>query len=422
MSLVPSAALCIAGRELGGPRRSPDGSWVAYIASWAGRTALSVVPLAGGPERVVGVAGPDDPLPQLGWGAAPFDWLPDGSGLVIAARDGNLWLQPFPGGTARRLTDQPVGRSAGSPVVSPNGRSIAYVVDLAEIRLVGLDGSVLPAPPIEADFVNDPVWSPSGALAWQQWSVPAMPWDDAWIGCWDPSSGLVRQLGAAGRQAQQPRYATDGRLWSLRDDTGWLTCWVDDHPAVSDTCEHGNPTWGPGQRSFAPSPDGRRVAYNRNEGGFGRLCVASPASGEVVELGRGVHTQLEWRGSTITALRSGARTPVELVAFELDRSTEGSATRRTLVHGAPLGWDAVELTEPESVDWPADDGVSIAGRLYRAGRADGRLLCWLHGGPTDQWQVGFHPADRLLGARAGGTFSSPTFAAPPDTAGTTSRR
>ncbi len=386
MSLVPSPELCTSGRELGGPRRSPDGRWVAYVVAWAGRSALGVVPVGGGPERLISAGRPDDPQPQLGWGAAPFDWLPDGSAIAFAARDGNLWLQPFPGGRPRRLSDLPVGRSVGAPAVAPDGSAIACTVDLAEIRIIALDGSSVPGPSTEADFVVDPCWAPDGRLAWQQWSVPAMPWDHSTIGCWDPAEGTIGWLGSDAHQAQQPRFDASGRLWSLRDDRGWLNCWTDDRPAVDERFEHGNPTWGPGQRSFAVSPDGRQVAFNRNELGFGRLCVATPATGDVRELGRGVHTQLDWQGGVLTALRSGARTPTELVAYDV-----AGGTKTVLAHSAVLGWSAVELTEPEAVDWQAADGATVYGRLYRAARSEGRLLCWLHGGPTDQWQVGFLP-------------------------------
>ncbi len=382
---MPSAELCIAGRELGGPRRSPDGRLVAYVSVWAGRGALFVVPVDGGPERLVSTLGPADAPPQSGHGAAPFEWLPDGSGLVYAARDGNLWSQPFPGGLPMRLTDQPAQRPLSGTAIDSRGTRIAAVADLAELVVVSADGTPLEVPSVEADFVVDPVWSPDGRLAWQQWSVPSMPWDDSRIGWWDPRTGRRGSHGGGGAQAQQPRFDSRGRLWSVRDDGGWANCWVGDTPALAEEQEHGDPTWGPGQRSFAVSPDGSQVAVQRNENGFGRLCVATPATGSVVELGRGVHSQIEWRGATITAVRSGARTPPALVAYDMP-----GGARRTLIELAPLGWSAVPLDEPEAVRWTAADGVEVHGRLYR-GAGDGRLLCWLHGGPTDQWKVAFLP-------------------------------
>jgi dipeptidyl aminopeptidase/acylaminoacyl peptidase len=46
------------------------------------------------------------------------------------------------------------------------------------------------------------------------------------------------------------------------------------------------------------------------------------------------------------------------------------------------------------VEWPADDGATVHGRLYRPSHplADPPpLLVWIHGGPTGQWVVGFQP-------------------------------
>jgi dipeptidyl aminopeptidase/acylaminoacyl peptidase len=47
------------------------------------------------------------------------------------------------------------------------------------------------------------------------------------------------------------------------------------------------------------------------------------------------------------------------------------------------------LVEPELLNLPARDGASIPARLFRAPRPNGRTLCLVHGGPTDQWQVTF---------------------------------
>jgi len=61
------------------------------------------------------------------------------------------------------------------------------------------------------------------------------------------------------------------------------------------------------------------------------------------------------------------------------------------------GWEAAGLAEPEVVRWPADDATVIVGRLYRptapaapGGGGPPPLLCWVHGGPTDQWPVTFN--------------------------------
>ena len=49
------------------------------------------------------------------------------------------------------------------------------------------------------------------------------------------------------------------------------------------------------------------------------------------------------------------------------------------------------MPNPNSSRSPPRDGDTVHARLYRADAATDRLLCWLHGGPTDQWQVTFMP-------------------------------
>src|SRR5205807_2697005 len=99
-----------------------------------------------------------------------------------------------------------------------------------------------------------------------------------------------------------------------------------------DEHEHGGPSWGPGQRSYAWSPDGTKIAFNRNEGGFGRLCLLDVASAQVTELEKGMHGGLTWVGDRIACIRSGARTPDQVVVVD---PTTGERT--TLARGPVAG-------------------------------------------------------------------------------------
>jgi dipeptidyl aminopeptidase/acylaminoacyl peptidase len=222
------------------------------------------------------------------------------------------------------------------------------------------------------------------------WNVPAMPWDASVIVVRRPwRNGELERIDANQVQMQQPRFNSDGRLGFLCDAGGWLNVWLAGRPAVTEPFEHGGPLWGPGQRSFAWSPDGGEVVFSRNEGGFGRLCVApvTAAAGDAQDVAKAVHGQLSWVGETIVALRTGGRTPTQVVAY--DSSTWA---RRTLAVGAYRGWeDHPALVEPELLEVPAADGSTLHARLYTAPEPNGALLCWVHGGPTDQWQVTWMP-------------------------------
>ena len=388
--------MCGRGRVLAEPRLSPDGEWLAFLATAGGRASLVVVAAAGGPEVVVTSAPP--PPPTASYGGGVFDWTPSGDALVYVAVDQLLYHQPVGGGPPRLVVaDGPVA----APAVSPDGTQVAYVRDGRHVAVASLvEGGSWPVrlSSGDNDFAFDPAWSPDGRqVAWQEWDVPAMPWDDSRIVV-APSDGTGTPAAVAvpGPAAvAQPRFAPDGRLGFLCDAGGWLNLWETSpeggaRPLVEEAAEHGGPSWGPGARTFAWSPDGRQVALCRNESGFGRLVVVDRATGGTRDLDRGVFTGLCWAGERVAALRSGGRTPDQVVLLD-----PRSGARRTVARGPVAGFEAAGLPEPEVVTWDGEElpgvGPTVHGRLYRAtGDPTGVLLVWIHGGPTGQNQVTFN--------------------------------
>ncbi|MGE0795540.1 MAG: prolyl oligopeptidase family serine peptidase [Acidimicrobiia bacterium] len=411
-----TAAMCAAGRDLGEPRLSPDGAVVAFVATRDGRGELVVVDAGGGPERVLTAGEPPRRARDLGGGV--HDWLADGSGLVFVAASGALHVQPAGGGPVSWLWGPGTGSTVASPAVSPDGRRVAVVVDDRAVVVVELATGTARVVSDAHDFALDPVWAPDGRrLAWTAWDDPAMPWDDGRVVV-ATADGADRPrvvAGGGGSAAQQPRFSPDGTTLAVLDDrSGWCNLTLvplDGGPvtALAEPFEHGGPSWGPGQRSFAWSPDGRTLAVTRNEDGFGRLLTWAPgpagrrAAGavEAATVGRGVHGGLSWRGGRLAAVRTGGATPTQIVVHE-------AGTRRTLAIGPVAGFPPAE---PELVRWPGDDGTAVPGRLYRPDRASTAapsaaapstaapstavgpppLLVWIHGGPTDQWPVTFRP-------------------------------
>ena len=390
---------CIGGPDLSEPQLAPDGSLLVYVRSTAGGSALMLSLLDGAPPRQLSSYPP--PRGGRGLGGGCWAWLPDSSAVVYTAIDGNLWMQPVPGGAVRRVTDLEQGRAAQAPAVAPTGGAIAYVVDQGEIWLQPLDGGQ--ARRLDdgtADFCFDPSFVAADDIAdpgagdvvwvvWQAWNVPDMAWDASRMERVNTSTGERGTIVGVGA-IQQPR-GTPAGLLSVRDDTGWNNVWLDDHVLVDEPFEHAGPTWGMGQRSFAASPDGSRVAFTRNESGFGRLCVVDVATGTVEKVAQAVHGQLSWCGSRLAALRTGARTPPQIVVYDTRSPAKGSWERTFVDFGSYSGWDDEALVEPELLDIVARDGATIHARLYRADDSNGRLICWLHGGPIDQWQVTFMP-------------------------------
>jgi len=409
---------CIGAREVIEPRLAPDGrSLVVAVSDAAGAvlvrhrlgpstdaaaTAARVDPTDPG-EVVVA-----NPAPRVGrgFGGGCWCWAAGGRAIVYAAVDGNLWWQDLPdeeapeGGAAspaRKLTDHGPERVAQAPHAGPDDR-VVYVLDQCEVWCAGPDGAT--AVRLDdggADFCFDPQIAPDGSGAlWVAWNVPDMPWDRSRLVRVRFDGAPVPDL-VPTHAVQQPRFAPDGTVVCVRDDAGWNNVWWGDRVLVDEPFEHGGPTWGLGQRSFAVSPDGTQVAFTRNEAGFGRLCVAARGADgrlvEVRELGRGVHGQLSWEGERIAALRSGARTPTEVVVHEMP---EGA--RRQVLVGPRHPWDRDALVEPATLQVPTSDGAVVHARWYRADDPVG-LICWLHGGPTDQWQVTFLPRIAFWRAR-----------------------
>ena len=378
---IPAAA-GTAGRTVADPQLAPDGSMVAFLSMGSGATQLVLVDATGGPERVLPTDVPPNRTHPMAGGV--FGWSPDGLSIVYCASDGSLRMQPIDGAATHALTPAAESSLSG-PCLSPDGKRVAVVVDERSVMVVPLDGTPPVPIPTSADFAFDPAWLDASTVVWHGWSPPDMPWDHSTVfaapadgSC--PARPLVDQ---PDMQVTQPR-PRNGHLAYLSDATGWLNLWVDGRAMVDEPFEHGGPTWGPGIRTFAWSPDGARIAFCRNEGGFGRLCVVEVATGAVRAVARAVHTALSWRGDRLVALRTGGITPTVIVSYD-----DGKWERTILARGPAIGVER-GAAEPDLVTYPGYDGFELHARLYRARSGSHRLLCWIHGGPTDQWPVTFN--------------------------------
>lgn len=389
--------LLTSGRDLTEPRLAPVGpAQVAFVQRSGRAASINAVWLEGPAHERILTFGPA-PAPGRGLGGGCFTWVARGDelSLVYVATDGALWWQR--GATLTRLDgpgDQATPRSCRAPSVDAAGRRLAYAIDEAEIWLADLDAIGDGASPETArrrvdagdhEFCFDPALAPDGStLSWQGWSPPWMPWDASARVDLDVATSRLRVTTHDDAAIQQPRFTVNGVAVQADDRSGWMNVSGSDGPLVAEPVEHAGPTWGMGSRSFAFGPGGRRVAVARNTDGFGDLVIADLERGTRAALGRGVHGHVDWVGDHIVALRTGARTPTQVVAYE-----PMSGERTVVATSGVEAWPLDELPEPDVIAHTTDDGATLHARRYVAGA--GRLLVWVHGGPTDQWRVDWRP-------------------------------
>ena len=321
--------------------------------------------------------------------------------VVVVGGDGRLLALGLETATRRVLTRD--GRAL-APTVSSRGE-VAFAIerdDACDIAVVPLDGSAWPVRISDADYAWNPAWSPDGSLlAWHEWDLPGMPWDASRVvirrsDATDNGEAevIMKTIGGDAVAASQPRFSPDGtQLAFISDADGWPTLWVADpdganaRVVLAEQREHAEPEWGPGQRSYAWSPESTELAWCRNEDGFGRLVIAAPGKRSARELSKGWHRGLDWSERGIACVRSGAKTPPQIVVL----AANGSG-RRSVARGPVGGFEATGLVEPRAVTWKSGS-ATVHGLLWRAAeesslvRSARPLIVLVHGGPTSQAQA-----------------------------------
>jgi dipeptidyl aminopeptidase/acylaminoacyl peptidase len=375
---------------------------VGWVESFAGRADLVVAdaPAAAGERLPPTVVTPDLAVTGVGaYGGGAWCWGSEAEVVHVAA-DGRLAAVPVAGGPVRILVDR--GRCS-APAGSRDGL-VAVSLDEGDrchIATVPLDGS---AWPVKVSTGGDFAWDPAvagDAIAWVEWDLPSMPFDESRLLLFVSGAAPHIVAGDGPVSVGQPRFSPDGaRLAYVSDATGFWNVWVADadgsdaRPVLAEEHDHASPTWGPGQRSFAWSPDGTEIAICRNEDGFGRLIVVPADGGKRMpkprELSKGWHHSLDWGPGGIVCVRSGAKTPPTVTVID-----PGGGPRTFLARGAPAGIERATV-EPEPVTWTTGD-ATVHGLLYRplaSGLGAGTkppLLVLVHGGPTDQATAGWQP-------------------------------
>ncbi|HXE74982.1 MAG TPA: LpqB family beta-propeller domain-containing protein [Candidatus Xenobia bacterium] len=220
------------------PTWSPDGRSIAYTGDAAGNLDIYVQQIGGGRAIRITDSDADDAQPA---------WSPDGTliafvsararpekrlsamlnlaawSLFYAGRNGDLWVMPALGGTARRIAED-----GYFPAWSPDGRRLVYQclrkeywdlcvqeVEGGEARALGLDLLNLPV-------VTQPAWSPDGKWIAFVAGTPA----SLQLRVVPAEGGASRLLTEADKVALRPAWSPDGRwLYFSSDRGGQMNIW-----------------------------------------------------------------------------------------------------------------------------------------------------------------------------------------------------
>jgi len=253
----------------GGAAWAPDGRTIAYAANGltegdSQRTRVFVADVGNKAERR---------LTEQSWLAiGRVTWLGDGSGLVISAREQmdaprQLWLVSYPGGSARKITNDLLDYDSVS--LSADGKSLAaaQTQETFSISVAPHKGSNEVSPELsgaseifsEVGSVRDRIsWTPDDRVVYC--SRASGDWD-IWIMSKDGSG--QRQLTIDPHNDLFPAVSDDGRfIFFASDRAGTFNIWRME-------IDGSNPTQiTRGVKDIMPeaSPDGRWVIYQQGPG------------------------------------------------------------------------------------------------------------------------------------------------------------
>jgi dipeptidyl aminopeptidase/acylaminoacyl peptidase len=386
--------LLASGAEVAKP--SPDGTSVAFRHSITGERQLWVVDVDGGWPRQL----------TFGSGITFFEWTPDGQHLMVGRdADGN--------------------EREGFNLLSKDGTEERLVLPLSEaFRSFGMfsdDGTRILYSSTERNgtdydiYVAD-VETGANSMVYQG-SFGFFP------AAWQPGGDLVIVTETRGEDANdvhmldmesgklEPLFQPDvASLYAsfawLPDGSGFYLATNQDREFVGlayysleDATLEWIETYEGDVSNVELSDNGRYLTWQVNDGGYSRLYARNLATGADIQpptLPEGIYSVATAADAPVASiLISATGTPGDVVAWNL---ADGSTT--TVVQSSIAGLDPERFVAPESVTYPARDGVELQGFLYLPDptQFDFRapVVVDVHGGPTGQSRPGWEPITQYL--------------------------
>jgi Tol biopolymer transport system component len=257
------------------PAWSPDGNRIAFLRFIDDHAEYVVAQAGGGAERKVAqfddVTDEDQPRPSVAW-------TPDGKSLVVvdpSVTPAALAVVAADGGTPARITKPPEGGDGDStPVVSPDGNSLAFVrkvsQDGGDVYLCDLRGQGVRRLTFDDASVRGVSWMPDGqdlmfasarGAGRQLWRLPAY-------------GGSPHMFALAGTNASYPAVAAAGNRIVYADSPSLTSIWRARLGGDEDTLEEQELVRSTGRQSWpAYSPDGTKIAYVSDDSGREEVWV-----------------------------------------------------------------------------------------------------------------------------------------------------
>jgi len=402
------------GMDMGEVSWSADGRHVVYSRGGSlegGGPVNTLSRPSGAPPQEVWTASVDGAAPHaIGPGHSPVV-SPRGDTVAYVLGD-QIWVAPLAGGPPSQLIHDR-GRS-GAPVWSPDGARLAFRSSRGDHGFIGVYDVAAKTitwmgPSVDRDYGAE--WSPdSRTVAFIRIaanrrspfadSLTSEPWS-IWTA--DAATGVARRVwvasegpGSAFRSLETERtllWTASGRLVFPWERSGWLQLYS--IPAA------GGPVTQLTSGDFelftaALSEDRKRVVYSSNQGDVDHRHIweVAPEGGAPRQLTRGPTIEdnaVVTSDGQVVALHGDWRRPIHPVSLARDGRLVDLAPQ-----AMPADFPQARMTEPKPVVFEAADGLKIHGQLFMPppGRAArGPAILFFHGGPTRQMLLGWHPMD-----------------------------
>ena len=409
-------------------QNKPFGTWPSPITPEliGGSVRFSDVQWAPGSDRLVwcqSLSGKTSLLTQLG-SDAPYElsagFNPSGGvgygggefcagldGAVFADKDGRLYFAPYGPGSPRPLT--PAFGSSANPKLSPAQDRVLFVHTYEGrdvLALVRLDGQSWPRVFASgADFYMQPAWSPNGkAAAWVEWDHPNMPWDGTRLmfAALDEGGDAIAEVhqldGSSLIPTFQPEFSPDGRyLAYLRNQGEWdQLVLFDTHRGEKRVLLDGlsllPPAWVQGSRAIAWAQDSLSIVFLENRQAKVFLQKVDISTGTAQPIETDSFTNLEQlslsASGALALIAQSPSLPARIIILQAGQTRVAARSRADDLFPA-------DLPLAREVDWISSDGARVYGTYYapanRQYTAEGLppMVVYIHGGPTSATRIGF---------------------------------